>query len=402
MSTSEQHLQFEPRTWVLEALFVVVLLELFLGGGGRLVVLGPGTLRMALFGVYTLIGLYALFAVRRVTGGQLLALNLLLAYLAVNLTGILVGSVHGADASDMLSDLQGSTFWLAAPFFGLMLQSRRMVERAGALVQLSGLLLAVAYIGVLVGTLFGLINGLAVFGRLNDSGEFIGRGGDGLFVYKGFIYLCIAAVFAVAIRGRWWKLRTLLLITALVLTLTRGFMLATSVSLMLMLIRQGRRTTVAIVLVLVAVIGLLLLQYLPAMAPGSNRDYGTSNTQRVDDMAYIASHMNFETIILGEGFGVPINDRASIENTFLWVFWKLGIVGILFWMSPLVLCTYYLDKLPRAQPDRLALAYYFGVVLVYIQTATNPYLNNPLGLSFVLLGLFSLRTMAMQPRAAIR
>jgi hypothetical protein len=38
----------------------------------------------------------------------------------------------------------------------------------------------------------------------------------------------------------------------------------------------------------------------------------------------------------------------------------------------------------------------FGTVLVYLQTATNPYLNNPIGLSYVILSIFSLRALHRQ------
>jgi hypothetical protein len=44
----------------------------------------------------------------------------------------------------------------------------------------------------------------------------------------------------------------------------------------------------------------------------------------------------------------------------------------------------------------IGFAFYFSVVLVYIQMLTNPYLTNPIGLSFVMMAIFSLRQLERQ------
>jgi hypothetical protein len=99
--------------------------------------------------------------------------------------------------------------------------------------------------------------------------------------------------------------------------------------------------------------------------------------------------------LIGDGFGSYINDRLNIENTYLWVLWKTGILGLIFWLMPFVLSTFYYQQIRFGRHDyELASALYYSLVLVYIQTATNPFLNNPIGLSFVLIALFSLRTLA--------
>jgi hypothetical protein len=380
---------------MIETLFTVALLELFIGGGGRLIEIGPGTLRMALFVPCALIGLAALIAARRITSGQRLALIMVLAYLTVHLSGLIVGSIRGRDVGDMLTELQQSLYWLAAPFFALVLQTPRMVTRSAKLVQISGVLLALGYLGVLIGSALGYINFVALYGRLADSGEFVGRG-ENLFVYKGFLYLGIAIVFLVAGRGRYWRTLAVVVAIALALTLTRGFLLATSFAVLLMLLMEGRKSTFVLGLLLVFAAAIVVWEYIPLQSGGTTTEsrFEASNNQRIVDTMYVADKLSWRTIIVGEGFGSPINDRPMIENTFLFVFWKLGLAGVVFWLSPIVLCTYYYLRVPRGEPYRLAGAYYFGVVLVYVQTLTNPYLNNPIGLSFVMLALFSLRTLS--------
>ena len=100
-------------------------------------------------------------------------------------------------------------------------------------------------------------------------------------------------------------------------------------------------------------------------------------------------------MVFGEGLGSEIDGRLNIENTFLWALWKLGVFGVLFWLVPLFLCIKYYIRIGRNDPGfNLASAYMFSTLLVYIQTMTNPYLNNPIGLSFVLISIFSLRTIS--------
>jgi len=66
----------------------------------------------------------------------------------------------------------------------------------------------------------------------------------------------------------------------------------------------------------------------------------------------------------------------------------------LFWMTPLALCVLFYLRIPDRRMNATANAYLFGVVLIYVQTNMNPFLNNPIGLSFVLVALFSLRTLS--------
>ena len=287
---------------MIEGLFTVVLLELFIGGGGPLLEIGPGTLRLALFVPCALIGLFALVATRRITSGQRLALAMVLAYLAVHLSGFIVGSIRGRDASDMFMELQQSLYWLAAPFFALVLQTPRMIRRSATIVQISGVLLALAYLGVLIGSALGYIDFVALYSRLTESGEFVGRG-ENLFVYKGFLYLGIAIVFLVAGRGRYWRTLTVLVAIALALTLTRGFLIATSFAVLLMLLMEGRKGTLVLGLMLVFAAGFVIWEYLPSQSGGATHRIPIRgfNNQRIVDTTYVADNLSWHASIVGEG-----------------------------------------------------------------------------------------------------
>jgi hypothetical protein len=383
---------------MIQFLFAVSLLELFIGGGGRLLAYGPVSLRMLLFAPCALVGLFALFARRRISEGQLLAFGLVLAYLAVHLPGIINGAIRGEDAGDMLKEFQQSLYWIAAPFFAIVLESPKMVERSAWLVRFAGLVLAFGYLGVLAGGALGVVDVLALYARVQETGEFVGRG-EALFFYKGFLYLGLGVLFLIAMRGKYWLPLSIVMAVALVATLTRGFVLSTSFAVLLLLMAQGRRGATTVVFAAAVAAAFAVLVYLPSLTVGMLDSQGISSNQRIADAAYIASHASAGTFLVGEGFGSLINDRAGIENTFLWATWKLGFPGLIFWFVPLMLVTHFFFSIPARFTNRLACAYFFGTILVYAQTTTNPYLNNPIGLSFVMLALFSLRTLAKSAQA---
>jgi hypothetical protein len=228
---------------------------------------------------------------------------------------------------------------------------------------------------------------------LVHGGETSFRSGE-FFVYKGFAYFGISIAFLVAIRGKYWGPLVILVALALVFTFTRGYILSTSFGVLLMLCVQRRWRVVIPAMLLVAVAAIFVFIYLPSLDSSSlgNRDQSTN--QRIQDMSYMLYHARTSTFLVGEGYGSMINTRPSIENTFLWALWKLGSIGLIFWMIPLGLCIYYYNKIPNSRSNPLANAYLFGTVVVYVQTSTNPVLNNPIGLSFVMLAIFSLRILA--------
>ena len=134
---------------MINALFTITVLELFIGGGGRLTELGSVTVRMVLFAACLYVGLLSI-SLRRGESKQLrLAYVMVLFYLLVHVPGVMWGAANGVDPGDILTEFQQSLYWLAAPFFALALQSVAMVKRTATLVQFAGLCLAFGYIAVL-------------------------------------------------------------------------------------------------------------------------------------------------------------------------------------------------------------------------------------------------------------
>lgn len=123
---------------------------------------------------------------------------------------------------------------------------------------------------------------------------------------------------------------------------------------------------------------------------------GISNSVRAKDILFMQEHFDLSGVVLGEGMGTYINGRFSVENSYLMILWKMGLTALLFWLLPLGIALHYFRHIDiKSEHYNLACAFFFGLILVYVQTGTNPYLNNPIGLSFVLMAVFSLRTLAL-------
>ena len=317
-----------------------------------------------------------------------------MSYLLTHLPGLVAGAVRGVSAADLTVEIQPSLYWLAAPFFATVLGSRRLILQTATLVRISGVLLALVYLATLVGLFTGHIDFVDLYAKLDATGEFFFRG-ESYFFYKGFLYLAIACVFLLAMPGRWSGSAFAVVAIALVLTLTRGFVVATAVAVLLMLMALRRWWAVGAASTLTAVALLAVWVVLPGLTDGFSDEREISNSVRIDDLCFMLDQATPATLLIGKGFGAYINGRLNIENTYLWILWKLGLPALLFWLVPLVLCISYMRSIGPRHPDhRLACGYFYATVLVYVQTATNPYLNNPIGLSFVLIALSSLRTLA--------
>lgn len=374
--------------------FTIVVLELFIGGGGRLTELGSMTMRMVLFVLCLFYSAFIAFYRPRKDNGVPLAMVLVVAYLLVHLPAVILGVLRGSLPADITTEMQQSVYWLAAPFFAVALTSPIMVLRVATLVRVAGITLAIGYLLTLAGLALGLVDFLELYATLNATGEFFFRG-ESFFFYKGFLYLGIATVFLLSIKTRYSNMLMMIVASALVLTLTRGFVLSASLAILMMLVALGRWRALGLATLAVAVAAFMVWTYLPSVDDSFLSQREASNTQRGDDIAFLLDNVKVSTLMFGSGFGSLINERVAIENTFLWALWRLGVAGFIFWLMPLILSLrYYLSISKRSEHYSLACAFFYGTVLVYVQTMTNPYLNNPIGLSFVLIALFSLRTLS--------
>jgi hypothetical protein len=381
---------------MLRLFYILLTTELFLGGGGRLIEIGTGTLRMLLFTIALGIMLLPQFW-RRLGDDVMLAFGMVCIFFVVHLPPLIFGLVNGVDVGTVFGEVQPLMYFLIAPFFSQVLHNHKYINITSDLVRKTGLVLSIAYIGTVISLILGLLDFQTTYSFLSSSGEFMFKGTDGLFVYKGFLYLGIALIFYVAIDCPNRYLAITLLSSAIVLTLTRGFMLSSAISLILLFWLKGNRKAVATCVLFSIVITVIVF------GPGGSdesiltrKDADISDAVRYEDIAFMLSNVDGLSLLFGHGFGSLISSsRLTIENSFLWIWWKSGLVGLMFWISPLIVCYEAFKRIPvYSAKFTLGCAFFCSVVLIYIQSMANPYITNPIGLSFVMIATFSLRRLA--------
>ena len=106
--------------------------------------------------------------------------------------------------------------------------------------------------------------------------------------------------------------------------------------------------------------------------------------ERITPLSFFVGH--------GFGNGVPIREM-HMENSFLEIFHKQGIIGLAFWAYLFIIIRNKFKSIRKKDNKRTALLLYIGVIVIYLQTNFNPFLNCPIGLSFVLMSYFSLWVM---------
>lgn len=377
---------------MMETLFSIVLAELVLGGGGRTFSIGDLSLRMLLFAAMLAASVVGMISSTRRRDGLATANLLVLGFLISLLPGLLVDASWGTPTRIIVAGVQPLLFWLTAPFFALALQDVRMVQRGAGILLFGGVVVA-AFTAILT---IGLYAGFVGFGSLyawaNETEEMFFRGTTNFF-YKGHFFVGIALVFCVVMTPRWWKSMAAILMLSLALSLTRGLYVAVVIALALSFLSQRRHIYIIAAVSVTVVIAVFYSQFIIDLIFDPTRV--SSSQTRSRDITYFISIFDYQTLLFGDGFGKLLNGRTSVENSYLWLLWRFGFIGLSFTIVPLFMSMRYYFSIHRnSQFHTLASAYFFGTVMLYVVTAFNPFINNSIGTMFLIWSLFSLRRLS--------
>ncbi len=386
-------------------LLTVILFEITLGGGGRLTAWGPVSLRMILFGL-------ALFSV----GIQILNKKkiptdywfLSILFGIVLFVGLTRGITLGATRENVWEDVKPLLYFFILPFFGFAIRDRNVVEHTSSIIKHSGIILSGLFMLVLILIHTSAIPFLDFYKAMIGTQEFFFRG-ELTFIYKGFIYICIAFLF-VHFEEHNYKFPILFLLAAgIFLSVTRGFLFALMLTYCFYYFLKSAyiRSVISFALsILIVIAGQVVIgqsseaidqlksprEELPQNEKQLNStllgDRTYSDDGRFQQMKEVAEQINLSSIFIGHGFGIGIPSRpVHMEISYLEIFHKQGLIGITFW-------AYLLWQLYRkyklASPGGLRNSFFFGSLFLYFQSLTNQYINNPIGLSMILLSIVCL------------
>ncbi len=386
-------------------LFTVILFELMLGGGGRLVNWGPVSLRMILFVIAFVVVCIQILRRKKLPRDYWL---LSIFFACLLLIGVSRGIVMGASRVFWWEDIKPLLYFLILPFFGFAVQAGTRAEIAASIIKRSGIILSSFFIIVLVLIHTGAIPFLDFYDTVIGTQEFFFRG-ELTFFYKGFIFICIAFLFVYFSEQPYKHLILILLGIGILLSVTRGFLFAFLLTYAFYYFLKSsfiRFALFAILSLAIVLAGQVVIresskaidqlknrstvsQEVP-IHPDSNLlgDRNYSDDGRFQQIKEVTEQINLSSIILGHGFGMGIPSRPiHMEISYLEIFHKQGIVGLAFWAYLLWLLY---KKYKVATPGGLSDAFFFGSSFVYFQSLTNQYINNPIGLSMVILSIVCL------------
>lgn len=371
---------------LIKIIFAITLMELFFGGGGRVFEIGAITLRMVLF--FLNIAIVTVLFIER---GKVPTYTVVLcaSAFAVLLFYSVWGWINGAPMALIAEDVKPLSYFFSVLFFSYYIDSEERVRLVVSLLKKSSLVMALSYI---------LIQGLFYLGRMDfmqfyqytlthvSSSDFIFRGTQGLFFYKGFMYMVVGLIFWIHSPGSKRKSLAILIITlAMILTGTRGFILmfgfvyALFYGIPLLLRLNIKMLILAAVLVFGSVFFF------------GSRDIGNkdlSNSIRIQQLVQVAQDIDPLSLFIGHGFGngVPIRP-VHMEIAYLETFHKQGVLGLCLW--GLFFIVLYNAYVRRGNFPNIRKAFFLSLLFMVLLSLTNPFFNNPIGISLFMISLSS-------------
>jgi hypothetical protein len=364
-----------------------VVAEASLLGSGRIVEIHGLTLKMWLFIAAQFYVMWqVLVPCKRLS---LATMTVVTSFLVLLCTGILAGLATGAAGDAILEDVKPLIYVLSIAFYELTIRSEWHLHLALSIMKVTSFLMACAYLVVVGLLLAGILPFSLLYGILSNIGvdDFMFRGDTGAFFYKGAIYIAVGMILFAFEKG--WKAITALCvgIGGLLATGTRGFFLALGIVLLVHTVLSARglmsKIRYAAALATLACLTWFWFASSTLDRSGSDQVRGITFIQVLDRTTPV-------TFLLGHGFGNGVPERPiHMEITYLEIFYKQGLFGIAWWVALLgLICARYRQArrtgYARAEPLLLC-ALFVGMV-----SLTNPFINNPIGMSIWLVSFIGL------------
>ncbi|MBZ4041971.1 O-antigen polymerase [Flavobacterium hibisci] len=363
----------------LKIIFILSFFEIIIGGGGRFLEVGFLTVRMMLFLLIMVVSVF-LYQFRNKILRSTVIVTIFFSVLT--LMSLVVGLLNNASISNIFEDIKPISFFFMILFFSIMIKDVKDIVLVSNLIKIGSIFLALSYIGFIALLYFGFIDFLSFYDKQTEIGEILFRG-DFLFFYKGFLYLCIGFFFFLTSEYKCKLLVLIILFVCVMLTLTRGFILFTFLITYFYIFFINKKKIIKIISgVLLVIISTLISEfYLQTVG-----DRSDSDKTRYVQVEQVLDEINPISFLIGHGFGNGVPDRPiHMENSFLEIFHKQGLIGILFWIGLLFYVFVLYINIKNKEFKKLALPFILSVFFVYFQSLTNPYINNPMGLSFLLI-----------------
>jgi hypothetical protein len=370
-------------------LLCLIVLEISLGGGGRFTAIGSVTLRMVLFVISLL---FFFFKEKQLVKQEYLALVFVFALSLVFST--FMGMANNAPLDNIIEDIKSFSYFFILLFFASTINSIIRVRLVIKIIMISSFLMSIAYLLIYWGLESKIIDFKEIYNLTEDSGELVFRN-ESAFMYKGFLFPCIGIFMFFLNENYWSKITSLIMLYAVSLTYTRGLLISIFLILFSLLIIQSihrKKFTYLLIssLILSFTAPSIISAFLDAAGPKEESDL-----IRIMTIDEVFSRINLQSFFIGHGFGIGVPIRPThMEISFLEIFHKQGVLGILFWILVLLIISMKFINTYRTNQTKDSLPLYLSSIFIYIQSQTNPYLTNPIGVSMIVISIISMDVIA--------
>ncbi|MCT7569962.1 O-antigen ligase family protein [Aliarcobacter butzleri] len=308
----------------------------------------------------------------------------LLIYILMLSISSFIGIINNAGNKEVLENIKPLIFAFMIIPFSLFIINLKRVYLVGKLIKISGLFMSVSFVLLLIFLYFGYIDFNAMYIILSsDVNDFMMNNADiPRIFYKGFLYVCIAFIFYTYSNNKYKFLILSLLFISIVLTFTRGFLLALILSFVFIsIIEFKQKKSFYILLTIFIGLAILLPFYVNIIG---ERD--VSDSIRILQIKEVFDSITISSFFIGHGYGIGVPTRPNgMEITFLEIFHKQGILGLFLWIGFLFYMIFNYLNIRNLAYKKMFKPFLVSTFFVYFQSLTNPYLNNPIGMSMVLL-----------------
>ncbi|MDD3168244.1 MAG: hypothetical protein PHC91_02120 [Eubacteriales bacterium] len=386
---------------VFKGLSYLILIELVLGGSGRVISLGPLTLRMILFGIVLICEFILLIEKKLYISKKDLPLLLIIFYFLLNSC---ISSFYN-NTSDIFDVLLGYMTILICPFFIYLCKTNEGIYRTYyKLFLASSFVLAVMSIGF---WFYSYIMGKAIYYsfmvRLNSQAYsrmgFIGN--IPRIFLKGSIFVCIGFLFSLhrLLHNNDNKRIlnysiTFVYLLACIFTFTLGFYIGIVITSILVIgdaykFKPGR--VLLLLLVGIPLIG-IVINYFDVVSILMGKFVGgyTSSARLTQLATVINDFLSFPAMLIGKGFGTnfyidygyEIVNHYNLEIMWLQLLADTGLIGFGLYFGYIIIVIRRMFVIYRyANTDEIYI-FAIGLLLLCLISFINPFMNNAIGLTY--------------------
>lgn len=391
----------------LSFLAIIVVIELVLGGSGRLITFGSFfSIRYILFFITLLY-----FILNCIFNNYTIKKNMfyfdIILFFYVFAFAIANGIVSGYEIADVIKSSQGYLYLLIYFPISLLIDNKQKSKQIFRLIINCAVVLALVSITIFVIYYFDSTK-YNVFTPILDKldyGYIAYRGGlptvflkTSPFIAISFVLLLVHYINLKKERNLVNTLKLSILLFGIIVTMSMGIWIGTSVGILLtIMLSRGKNK----------IFGLTIVILLMGFAYYLASDYiSVSITNRLssNDSSFIIKFDQFfmlvknwlNKLVLGNGFGIEITfltelgKRTMINFELFWLqlLVNMGLIGFIIYLKIFIKSIYYSFKKNNAINFKDSLhikSLIIGLIVLVIISSVNPFLNNPIGIGYLVI-----------------